>query len=240
MQHVDDLELAAMGVKKRKQRPWGWFLSGLLFIAGGTFVLSFYVPLKGSYEALLSEHEKVAKKARELDDALVASKTALDSTEQKRASLQKVADERTGAESAASEKTSATLAVIEKSLGKKSDQIALTNKQGRIIVAIDPSRLFLPVAGKLSPAATKSLCPVGGVVENDKSLALRVVVPVAADAKSEDWADASKGAAGLVDALISRCKVDGSRLRAEVTVSGEANARVLLVVAAAEGDSTLQ
>jgi hypothetical protein len=240
MQHVDDMELAAMGVKKRKQRPWGWFLSGLLFIGGATFVLSFYVPLKGSYQALLIEHEKVARKARELDDELVASKTALDSTEQKRASLQKVADERTGAESAAGEKTSATSAAIEKALGSKSDQIALATKQGKIIVGVDPSRLLLPVAGKVSPGATKPLCSVGGVVKSDKSLALRVVVPVAADAKGEAWADASKGAAGLVDALIQRCKVDGSQLHAEVTASGEANARVLLVVAGVDGDSTLQ
>src|SRR5262245_23396473 len=100
MQRVDELELAAMGVKNRKPRPWGWFLSGLLFIAGVTFALSFYVPLKKSFDTLLTEHEKVAKKARELDDALIASRATLDATELKRASLQKVADERTGAESA--------------------------------------------------------------------------------------------------------------------------------------------
>jgi hypothetical protein len=237
MQHVDELELAALGAKKnRKPRPWGWFLAGLLFIGGGTFVLSFYVPLKGSYGALLSEHEKVAKKARELDDALVASKTAFESTEAKRASLQKAADERTGAESAVGEKASAISAEIEKALGKKreTDRISLATKNGRVIVGFDPSRVFLPVVGKVSPAATKSLCSVGGVVGKDESLALRIVMPVAADAKSDAWADAGKRATGLAEALMQRCKVAGSRLHAEVSASTDASARVLLVV----GDAT--
>ena len=83
-----------------------------------------------------------AVRARELDDALVASKSALETTEAKRASLQKVADERTGAESAVGEKTNATSAAIEKALGQKrqTDQISLATKNGRVIVGLDPSR----------------------------------------------------------------------------------------------------
>ncbi len=239
MQQLDDLELAAMGVKRRQARPWGWFVAALLAIGGVTFLLSFYVPLKTSYDALLAEHENVAKKARELDDALVATKGAFEATDLKRANLQKLADERAGAESAVGEKVTALAAAVEKALGPKraSDPTSLETKGGRVVVGLDRQRTLLP-GGKVSPAALKPLCAVAGVAGKVDDGTLRVVVPVALQAKATDWADASKGSAALLEALMQRCKLGASRVRAEVLATDKS--RVLLVVAAGDAGSSFE
>ncbi len=236
MQNLDELELAALGARPvRKPRPWGWFLAALLLIGGVSFVLSFYLPLKTSFQTLLGEHEALAKKARELDDALVSAKTSLDSTEVKRASLQKSADEVASALRAKSDKLSAVSAQIEKQIGKQleSGKISLKSEPSELIVSLEAATALAPT-GKVLPAALKPLCAVAGSAAKDNSMRVTAVVPVSGD-KGDVWGNAGKAAAGVAEA-IGRCKLPSDRLSVLLSPSSDDSPKLRLSVKSVDGE----
>lgn len=231
MQNIDDLELAALGARgHRKPRPWGWFLAGLLGIGGVSFLFSFYVPLKTSYDKLLGEHEALAKKARELDDTLVRTKSTLDATESKRASLQKGVDEKDSAARASSDRLSAVSAAVQKQIGKQIDSgmVKLETTPSEVVLRVDTAKVLAPT-GKVLPFGTKALCAVAGAISKDEGVGLSVSLPVSGD-KGDVWGNAGKAAGGVAEAL-QKCKVPSDRMSvAMAQPSSEADRKALQLI----------
>ena len=231
MQNIDDLELAALGARPhRKPRPWGWFLAGLLAIGGASFLLSFYVPLKSSYDKLLGEHEALAKKARELDDNFVRTKSALEATEVKRATLQKGVDEKDSAARASSDRLGAVSAAIQKQIGKQieSGLLKLETKPSEIVLRVDTAKVLAPT-GKVLPFGTKAFCAVAAAAGKDDGLSVSVALPVSGD-KGDVWGNAGKAAGGVAEAL-QHCKMPSERLNvAMAQPANEADQKTLQLV----------
>ncbi len=242
MQNVDDWELAAMTGQTRKPRPWGWFVAALLAIFGVSFLLAFYLPLQESYGTLLGEHEKLAQKARELDDNLVSTKATLNSTEEKRATLQKAADKTASAVSAGEERAGTLAATLEKELASlvKAKLVRVEAVGADVEVTFEQRRIFLPGGAKVAPYAVRQLCQVAKTLAGDVSLSVGVVAVVADGAENDDWSDAGERAASAGNALRGACEVPAAKLRVSVlpaSVGGDEGGLVLRAVASESSDA---
>jgi len=94
MDNLTDSDLLEMGVKRRRSFSWSALLLVLTLVAAGGFAVSVYLPLHRAHGTLQAEYSALATKARELDDALQATKAELDKVDKRREELQEAEDAR--------------------------------------------------------------------------------------------------------------------------------------------------
>jgi hypothetical protein len=219
---LSDLDLDEQALVKKK-RPWGWFVAGLVFLLSVTFALAFTVPLSNSHEALTAEHEKLAKKASELDRAFINTKKQLDETEEKRRGLDKTITDVREARKELASRLEMSSKTVEGSLTSimKAKLAEVTPSEEELTVTIKNKALFLPRSSKMNPSMGRLLCKVIADGASDKSWRTKIAIAFAADDK-DAWEKAGEQAAALGTLLSDRCELASESFLVGVQPKAEA------------------
>lgn len=212
----------------KKPRPWGWFAAGLIGLGTVALALGYALPLKRAQELLASEHENLARKARELDQALGKTQSSLSKTEQERASLDQRVSAVQDARQALRTRIDVASATTENQLAalKKAKVMEIAAGPTGVDVTILKKALFLPASAKIAPRLAPTLCKAVAPLTTEKDWKVSVSVPIAADEK-EPWLTASEQAAAVAAELAGRCNVDASRLEARSYAGAETGSLAL-------------
>ncbi len=240
MESISELELRSLGIRRGKPRPWGWFLAGLLALGTTGFVLSYYLPLTRAHDALVMEHEKLGTKAAELDHALRTTQEKLDATEKERARLQATEDERAAAAKATNDKLQIAKATVENVLASsvKNQRVTIESDGATLSLEFGKPWIYSPSSAKVSPTGRRLLCAAMKVIATDMRMRVAVSVPVAQDAPTEDWAQASEQAGAAAAVLLDGCGARAIPVRAEVRSGAEVvETMALLVTTEQAGES---
>jgi hypothetical protein len=223
-----DLDLDEQALIK-KSRPWGWFAAGVATIAFLGFALGYAVPLGRAHAVLVSEHETLAKKARELDQALSRASSSLAKTESERGGLEQKITKVADARQALKSNLEVAAATIERQVSSltKAKVVQVQVGEEHLDVLIQQKALFIPNSAKVAPYLAKSLCKVLAPLGQDKALELEVTVPLLADEK-EPWKTAGEQAAAIAQELSDQCQAPKERLRTGASADPGAQGRVSL------------
>jgi hypothetical protein len=232
MESISELELQSLGIRRRKPRPWGWFLAGLVALGSAGFVASYYLPLTKAHDALVQEHDQLGAKAAELDHALRTTQEKLDSTEQQRARLQATEDGRAAALKATNDKLQIAKATIENVLASsiKQRRVSVDSQDAALTLEFGKAWIYQASSAKVSPIGRQLLCAAIKVVSSDMRLRATISVPVAKDAAAEDWATASEQAGAAAALLLDGCGTRVVPVGAEVRSGATASETVRLVI----------
>lgn len=228
MKNLADLDLDEQALIK-KSRPWGWFAAGVATIGLLGFALGYAVPLSRAHTVLAAEHERLAQKARELDQALGKATSTLAQTESERGGLQQKVSKVTEARQALKSTLDAAAATIERQVSGlvKGKVVEVKAGEEHLDVLIQPKKLFLPRSSNLNPGLTSSLCKMLAPLDQDKGLELEITVPVVADEK-EPWKMAGEQAAAIAQTISDKCSTPAGRLRTGASANASAGDRVSL------------
>lgn len=228
MKNLADLDLDEQALIK-KSRPWGWFAAGLATLVLLGFALGFAVPLQRAHAVLVSEHETLAKKARELDQALGKASASLAKTESERGGLEQKITRVADARQTLRTSLDAGAATIQRQVAalEKAKVVEVKVAEEHLDVFIQHKALFIPHTAKLAPYLAKSLCKVLAPLSQDKSLELEVTVPLI-EGEKEPWKMAGEQAAAIAQELTEQCDAPKERLRTGVSAEAASQARVSL------------
>lgn len=218
---LSDLELDEHALIKKK-RPWGWFMAGLVALGAITFGLGFALPLDRAHATLQGEHEALAKKAAELDQAFIATKTKLDSTEKERSELERlVTTVRDGRKELASR-----LQIVGATAER---QLAPYVKAKLATVAVNPETLqislknrlvFMPRSAKVNPRLKKTLCTSVEGAAQEKGW--RVTATISPEAGNDDPWEALGERSGTLAALLGdECKLSPEAFRTQIGLTSQ-------------------
>jgi flagellar motor protein MotB len=213
VKNLADIDLDEQALIK-KSRPWGWFAAGVATIGLLAFGLGYTLPLQRAHALLASEHEALAQKARELDQALGKAQSSLASTESARGGLQQKVTKVTEARQALKSTLEVAAATIERQVAGlvKAKVVQLTPAEEHLDVVIQQKKLFLPRSANLNPGLTSSLCKMLSPLDQDKGLRVEITVPVVAEEK-EPWKMAGEQAAAIAQTISDKCSTPAGRLR---------------------------
>src|SRR5688572_611808 len=213
VKNLADLDLDEQALIK-KSRPWGWFAAGVATIVLLGFALGYAVPLRRAHTVLAAEHEALAQKARELDQALGKATSTLATTESERGGLQQKVTKVAEARKALKSTLEQAAATVERQVAGlvKGKVLQVQPAEEHLDVSIQAKKLFLPHSANLNPGLTSSLCKVLAPLEQDKGLRLEITVPVVPDEK-EPWKLAGEQAAAIAQTMSDKCSTPAGRLR---------------------------
>jgi hypothetical protein len=222
-----DLDLDEQALIK-KSRPWGWFAAGLCLLAVLGLGLGYAFPLQRAHALLVSEHEALAQKARELDQALGKATSSLSKTESERGGLEDKIDRVKDARQSLKTSIEVAAATVEQQVPGlvKSKAVQVTPSDERLDVFIQKKTVFLPRTTKLNPGIASNLCKMLAPLGKDKGLKLDLVVPVASEEK-EPWKTAGEEAASLAQEVCERCETAADRVRAVASADPAMAGKVL-------------
>jgi len=223
MDNLTDSDLLEMGVKRKRNFSWSALLLVLTLVATGGFVVSGYLPLYRAHATLQSEYSALAPKARELDDALVATKAELEKVDKRREELQDAEDARANVRKTGKENFKELKTIL-------ADELAKPIFRKQVVVLYGPTRLrvkfkgglFKPNSVDISPAGQKDLCKVAAAIEKKQKLEVTVVGHTAKDAVptaltkdfDNSWQYTSAVAGSVAGVMTEACKFPTDRLSA--------------------------
>lgn len=223
MDNLTDSDLLEMGVKRKRNFSWSTLLFVLTLVAAGGFVVSGYLPLHRAHATLQAEYSTLAPKARELDDALQATKAELEKVDKRREELQDAEDARASLRKTGKENFKELKTIL-------ADELAKPIFRKQVVVLYGPTRLrvkfksglFKPNSVDVSPGGEKELCKVATAIEKKKKLKVAVVGHTAKDAvptalaKDYDnaWQYTSATAGSVAGVMQTACKFPSERLEA--------------------------
>lgn len=235
MQSVSEFELESLGIR-RKPRPWGWFFAGLIALAGAGFALAYYLPLYQAHATLVAQHDKLGRKAKELDHALVTTQAKLETTERQRAALQAPKDKAEEAAKTVSQRLAVTAATVSNSLASmvKYRQLSVAATPSRLTLSFGKKWVYLPASGKVSASGQRLLCKTMLLLSQASGARVTAAVSVAPDAPLKAWSEAGEQAASVAAVLREGCGAAPSSLRAEVVTGDAKNADQMQLVVTIE------
>jgi hypothetical protein len=199
----------------RKPRPWGWFVAGLLAIAGAGFVLAYHVPLRSAHRTLASEHEGLARKSAELSHALVETRAGLEVAAGKLHSLEVTERERVRAERSRGDEFEAISGLIQQ--GAKplvsAEVLSVTSNSTEAQASLSAESVFPRGAKAVAPSLVKSLCQIVRPVKERTTLQLDVEIAYQGTLDAPGLALLSSQEGSLTSLMIGACKVPAERLR---------------------------
>lgn len=230
MKDFSDLDVDEQALIKKK-RPWGWFAAGLVAIVALTFATGFALPLHRSHATLKTEHEALAKKAAELDHALIKTKKKLGETEEQRSRLEKKIARVTEARAELSSRLDMAATTAERQLESLIEaDIANVSKSSDSVEISLPNRVvFLPRSTRVSPSIIRSLCRAVESIGKERTWQLTAVVTL--PQKAEDpWEKSGEQAGALATRLIESCELPSRRVSTstrEVPADGRTETTIL-------------
>jgi hypothetical protein len=198
----------------KRPRPVGWFVAGLVTIAGLGFVLAVYLPLRAAHHQLADAHAGLARKAGELDRDLKASRLALGKAEEARDALRARTDGLDKNDKERGALVERTARALEGDQAKliAAHLLTVESDASGVNARLPLDKLFVGPSAKLAPAFQKALCSVSAGLGLPGGLELRATVPVLAPADTKAWTLAAERAAALGEHWTGKCKAEGSRL----------------------------
>ncbi len=201
----------------KKKRPWGWFAAGLVGVAALTFALGFALPLHRSHAKLKTEHETLAQKAAELDQALIKTKGTLKTTEKERSELDKTITTVQEARAKVSSRLEIASATAERQLKSliKADLAEISQTTEAVEIALPNRIIFLPRRTRVNPRMRSTLCAAVKSLGQEKDWRLTVTVTLA-EGEEDPWTQAGELAGSLTATLVDSCPIEPGRISAKV------------------------
>ncbi len=216
----------------KKPKPVGWFVAGGVFIVAATAFAAYYFPLSSAHNKLVTEHEALAKKSAELDQALKAERATLEKTEGSRAALQKFVDSGVATEKERKGRLQTVLATVERELAPfvKAKLLEIKSDSEGILLTFDERAMFRPGSSASGPSAKRTLCKAVTGITGAKDFTVEATTRAKSD-DSKYWETATERAKNVAEILDKSCSVPGHKIRAvaDQPSSGDSNAPALVL-----------
>ncbi len=205
---------------KSRGTRWRRVFTGLLLVAGATFVAAYYLPLYRAHQKLADQYRELGQRAQGLSESLSKLQGELKIASASRDQLQAEHDLRESAQRSAGDQQERARAALSSKLDKylKKGNAALLVSAGSLFVAFDSALLFLPQRLDLTPTGRGLLCDVAKTSEA-KALTVHasladgsVVPPALATSYPSSWALSAARAAAVAQALEQGCSFPAAQL----------------------------
>lgn len=186
---------------------------GLAVVGVATFAGGYYVPLYRAHEALTIEQRALAQKLESVESTNSSLKRELDEVTSARSELLAERERRAGEAKAAEDK----ILGLERELASKLEKfvtkgnVVVTVSQGRVVVGVAESAVFVPSKSDVSPKGKLLLCELAKAA-GERQLSLTAVATEAPALFDSVWKFTTARAADAALTLESRCKVPAERL----------------------------
>jgi chemotaxis protein MotB len=207
---------------KTRGTRWGRVFAGLFFVAVGTFVAAYYLPLYRSHQRLADQYRELGQRSHGLSESVSRVQAELKQTSLARDQLQAEHDLRERAKTSTGEQQERAKVALSSKLDKylKKGNAEILVSGGSLFVAFDSALLFLPQKLDVSPIGRALLCDVAKASEA-KALTVRaslaagsVVPPPLAMSYPSSWALSAGRAAAVAQTLEQGCSFPAAQLSA--------------------------
>ncbi len=198
-------------------------MAGLVALLGLGFAFGYYTPLSRAHETLLDQHEKLAKKANELDHTLKAKTSALQGTEARRDELERFLSQGAEREQGMRSQLEIAEATAKNQLKAfvKAKLLGMEVTDEGLLASLPEKSMFRPRSDVVQPGGQTVLCGLSALLSRDESW--RVRVETVGDLKDEKkyWESASGRAGAVATTLGSKCKIEGHKIEVVSTRPAE-------------------
>jgi flagellar motor protein MotB len=221
---ADDPDMKALRISTRTQRgsaPWAGLLVGLAFVAFGTFIFGFYLPLYRAHQTANASYQRIMQQVKSLEDTATQAQAALKAEIAKRETLEAEKRQREGASKGSSgelESVRAALAQkLEGPISKKQAGVALDGD--RLVVVLGSGALFSTGKVEVSGGGKNVLCDIAKAA-GQRPLRVEAAtdadgVPVMLKIKyTNAWALTGAATSSVANTLADKCSVQGPKLSA--------------------------